>query len=299
MSELPITLNEHEHLLHLLLEHVRDHAVFEIDESGTVSNWNRSVHRVFGFEEEEIAGNNMAALLPPELRNPERVQELLQTAGNTGKAEDTLFFQRKNKQCFNGYTIILRIRGATPQRFAVVVRDMSILMASHDQLHGLATLDQLTGLANRQHMFDMGRVEYRRWRRYRVPMSMVLCDIDNLRDVNERHSIEAGDTILRDVADLLRQSVREVDLVARLDGGTYCALLFSTPVEGASVLADRARAAVHNTVFSHYGSKIRISASLSVSTANEGVLDFDGFFRQTEAALYKIKQQGGDRIIIC
>jgi hypothetical protein len=50
----------------------------------------------------------LAALLPPELRNPERVQELLQTAGNTGKAEDALIFQRKNKQCFNGYTIILR-----------------------------------------------------------------------------------------------------------------------------------------------------------------------------------------------
>lgn len=298
MSELHSLSGEHEHLLQLLLEHVRDHAVFEVDEGGTVTSWNRSVFRVFGYSEAEILNFNIAAIFPAEQRSPERIHEFFATARESGKFEGNLVFQRKTGARFNAHIVIIPVQHSQPQRFVVVIRDLAVLMATQDQLHGLATLDQLTGLANRQHMFDLGRVEYRRWRRYRVPMSMILCDVDHLRTINEKHGIEAGDSLLRDVSDLLRQSVREVDMVARLEGGMFCALLFSTPLEGACVLAERIRAVIGNTSFSFHGHIIRASASLSVTTANEGALDFDDFYKYTEAALLHVKKQGGDRLVV-
>lgn len=298
MSDMPFSLSEPEQLLQLLLDQVRDHAVFEVNEAGMVLSWNPSILRLFGYTPDDIVASDMVTFFPAAFRSPERVHDLLAVANTTGKFNDTLLLARKTGQHFNGQVVILRVSGVEPPRYAVVIRDLTMLTASQDQLFGLATLDQLTGLSNRLHFFDMGRVEYRRWRRYRVPMSMVLCDVDRLRELNDKFGIEAGDSILRDVSDLLRQSVREVDLVARLDGGTFGAILFSTPLEGACVMAERVRAAVSNTQFNHCGKIIRSSACLAVTTANEGVLDFDGFYQQSEEALFKVKHQGGDRIIV-
>lgn len=289
-------LGAHDHLLRLLLEQVRDHAVFEIDEQGQLIGWNRSLQRVFGYSEEELAGAQLGLFLPPTQRSPEALADLLQAAQSRGRLELQRSFVRRSGQVFQGHCVMVPVDGAA--RMAVVIRDLSVLLATHDQLHALATSDQMTGLANRQHLFDLGRVEYRRWKRYRVPLSLLVLEVDRLSEITTGQSIEVADKIMRDIADILKESVRDVDLVARLDGGFFVGLLFSTPQEGAAILAERVRRNVNSTGFQLGYAPMHLSVSLAVLTANEAAADFDAFIVQAEQALAQAQAQGGDRILI-
>ena len=283
-------------LLGLLLENIRDHAVFELDEHGRLLAWNPTIKRIFGYEKADLEGATLADLYTPSQRSPERVIGALDVARNMGRLEEEAEYQRKDGASFRGHAILLKTNEAGPAAFALLVRDLSILFAAQDQLHALATTDQLTGLANRQHMFDWGRIEYRRWRRYAVPLSMVIFDIDGLRDINTRHGEEVGDAVLRDMADILRQCTRNVDLAARLEGDLFCILLFSTPPEGAITLADRIRQATSKASFRAKGVPITVTTTLATITANSGAADFDAFFDAAEQGLRTAKQQGGNRV---
>lgn len=291
-----LAANPHEQLLHLLLEQIRDHAVLEMDAGGHLLGANRTMQRVFGYPPAELAGANMALFLPPDQRAPDAIANLLAQACSRGRLEQTMGFMRRNGQPFQGHCVIVPVAGS--DHYIVVVRDLSILIASTEQLHALATADQMTGLANREHLFNLGRVEYRRWKRYRVPLSLLALEADGYQDIAAQRGLEVGDHLLRDIADILKQSVRDVDMIARLDGGLFVCLLFSTPQEGAAILGERIRQSVSQTQFVLGGERSRHSVSLAVLTANEGAGDFDAFVGQARSAMQRVQQQGGDRIYI-
>ncbi len=282
--------DSHDKVLALLLEHIRDHAVVEIDATGAVMTWNRSLGRVFGYAAEDIVGRNFAMLYPPHARGADRVLEMLDAARHKGSFEEEGEYQRRNAQPFRAHTVLLRVEGH--DHFIVVIRDLAVLMASRDQLHALATADQLTGLANRQHIFDLGRVEYRRWKRYHVPLSLMLVDIDGFSQINTKYGETVGDTLMREVAGILRRTVRDVDLVARVENDTFAALLFSTPNEGAATLSERLRVAVHQTDFNAQGIRVKLTVSLASGTANNNAADFDQFYEQSEKALVRARKRG-------
>lgn len=285
--------SQHQALLSLLLEHIRDHAVVEVDAGGHFLNINRSMSRVFGYSKDELNGSSMALFYPPEHRSPERVADLLAIASRRGRVEEQVTYQRRNGQRFQGHTVIVPTATGS---YAVVVRDLAVLIATHDQLHALATADQLTGLANRQHLYDLGRVEYRRWKRYRVPLSMVIAEIADYKAIRDKYGNDEAEQILRDMSDVLRQCVRDVDMVAHLEGGVFTALLFSTPQEGAAVLAERIRLALNRTDFTLGGQTTKIPLNIAAQSANEAAADFDAFFRQGEEALARARNRGGDTI---
>lgn len=288
--------NSHERVLALLLEHIRDHAVIELDAKGQVQNWNRSLGRVFGYAAEDMAGQSLLRLFPATRQSPDRVTEMLEAARRRGSFEEDGEFQRRNGQTFRAHTVVLHL--AETDHFIAVIRDLAVLMASRDQLHALATADQLTGLANRQHIFDLGRVEYRRWKRYHVPLSLMLVDIDGFSALNAKYGETVGDSILRDLASIVRRTVRDVDLVARVENDTFAALLFSTPPEGAATLAERLRVAVNTADFAPQGVRVKFTVSLAAGTANNDAQDFDQFYEQVEKALTKAKARDGDCIEI-
>ena len=293
-SDLSSLLQQHEILMNLLLEHVRDHALFEVDAGGSFIKVNRSMARVFGYSEEELKGGSFALFYPSEHRRPERVPDLLALAQRRGRVEEQATYQLRNGQRFQGYTVIVPIAGTG--HYAVVVRDLAVLIATHDQLHALATADQITGLANRQHLFDLGRVEYRRWKRYRVPLCLVLAEIDQLKEIADIFGPEEADHVLRDMADVLRQCVRDVDMVSRMEGGIFASLLFSTPQEGAATLCERIRKALSRTEFTIGGTKRHLTLSLAALSANELAADFDAFYKQGEVVLERARLRGGNCI---
>ncbi|HEX7049551.1 MAG TPA: sensor domain-containing diguanylate cyclase [Longimicrobiales bacterium] len=161
-----------------------------------------------------------------------------------------------------------------------------------------AERDPLTGLYNRRVFDERLSTETKYFQRHRRPVAMVLADIDHFKQVNDTHGHEAGDSVLRAVAALLRSTVREVDLAARFGGEELVVLLPETPLSGAQQLAERFRRAVESTPIAWNEHVIPVRVSLGVSAAPECAADPSALLATADAALYAAKRGGRNRVAV-
>src|SRR5580698_1429808 len=108
-------------------------------------------------------------------------------------------------------------------------------------LEWLATVDGLTGLYNRRHFDTLARVEWGRFQRYGRPLSLLVLDVDNFKSINDRFGHDAGDVILKAIANDCSSMRRETDIVGRLGGEEFVLLLPETNESGAQLVAERLR----------------------------------------------------------
>jgi diguanylate cyclase (GGDEF)-like protein len=160
-----------------------------------------------------------------------------------------------------------------------------------------AMIDPLTGAANRRGFERALAIELERSERRAHPCALVVVDLDDFKQVNDRHGHDVGDTVLVTLAERLRESVRSADTVARLGGEEFALLLPETDLQGALAVAARARAA-----FEESGVPLRRGGRLAV-TASFGVADFPAssdrttLMRHADEALYAAKRLGKNRVV--
>ena len=162
------------------------------------------------------------------------------------------------------------------------------LRKAKDALEQLALQDPLTGLPNRRR-FTIG-FEHEAVRRQRTgaPLSLLMLDIDHFKAVNDRDGHLAGDVCLKDVANVLRASARDADLVARFGGEEFIVLLPETTAAQALVVAERMRCKVQ--------SETSVTISIGAATAEAGPPTLDGMVRQADEATYRAKRSGRNRV---
>jgi diguanylate cyclase (GGDEF)-like protein len=170
-----------------------------------------------------------------------------------------------------------------------------VLGLQADRLIELSTRDALTGLHNRRALFERLAQELQRARRYAQPISLLLIDVDGLKSLNDRNGHRAGDAALRMVAEAVRSGSRASDLCARWGGDEFAVLAPSTAAEAGMRMAERVRLLVESGS-SPGGS--RVTASLGVSTIEPGtaVTEPESFVRAADAALYRAKNAGRNRV---
>ncbi|WP_019558348.1 diguanylate cyclase [Thioalkalivibrio sp. ALE12] len=160
------------------------------------------------------------------------------------------------------------------------------------QLERSAQVDELTSLWNRAHIERLFEAERARTERYGEPFSVILLDIDHFKAVNDTWGHSAGDRVLRQFADLLRQNLREVDAIGRIGGEEFFVLLPQTPVTQAQGVARDLQARINAFDFETVG---RRTASFGVTEYRPGESRVDTFDR-ADQALYAAKENGRDRI---
>lgn len=174
------------------------------------------------------------------------------------------------------------------------------LEAKRLELLTLSRTDPLTGLHNRRYFEERLQVEFERSRRYRVPLSCVMLDIDHFKHLNDGHGHAAGDEMLRAVAAVARASLRSVDLLARYGGEELIALLPETALDEARGVAERIRASIAALEVSKPGSRstlLRCTASIGLATyPSPEMSDADALLRFADDALYTAKAAGRDRV---
>jgi len=171
------------------------------------------------------------------------------------------------------------------------------LRHQREQLEQLTRQDGLTGLANRRGLDELLDREVGRCNRYSRPMSVVMVDLDHFKEINDTHGHQAGDHVLREVAKIIRRSVRVQDLVARYGGEELAVLMPETPMEQAAVVAERLRVAVAGAIFGWRGKEIRITASFGVvGTPTMPAQEPAELVRLADRALYRAKAQGRNRV---
>jgi diguanylate cyclase (GGDEF)-like protein len=165
------------------------------------------------------------------------------------------------------------------------------------QLHRDARTDTLTGLDNRRSMQERGYVELKRARRSGAPVSVLLCDLDHFKDINDKHGHKAGDAALVHTASVLRDALRATDALGRWGGEEFIALLPGTDAAGALDVAERMRSAMEATMFD-FGGRATISlGAATVSSVDEPLSDWDDAVKQADQNLYRAKREGRNRVV--
>ena len=165
-----------------------------------------------------------------------------------------------------------------------------------DRLEHLSKTDGLTGLLNRRALTDQLLYEIERVRRYNGDLSLILCDIDNLKEINDAHGHLAGDLAIQLVSATLRSSLRNVDIAGRYGGDEFLVIVPGTSLAGARSIAEKVQTGTRRVEASIGGQK-KISLSVSVGVASlEPSDDMDRFISRVDAALYSSKQAGKDRV---
>ncbi len=169
----------------------------------------------------------------------------------------------------------------------------------HERITRLAVTDDLTGLPNRRRFLELVRSEVQRARRYSRPLTLLMIDLDRLKQINDQYGHAAGDAMLRGVADGLRFSLRQTDVPARLGGDEFAVLLPETGREDALAIAGRIRAYVETFRTTVNEVEIFSTVSIGLVSRNAGELtDLPSFIRLADEALYRAKSEGRNAIII-
>lgn len=171
------------------------------------------------------------------------------------------------------------------------------------EMERLSITDVLTGLFNRRYFYEALQKEIERVKRYGAFFSIVLMDIDNFKKVNDEYGHLAGDRVLQVIADILRRSLRKVDVIARYGGEEFILLLPNTTKEEADSIANRIREEVSRTIFectSLEGSQIVCPVTISggITTCPDDFMDPDRLLSAADKAMYKAKALGKNRIIL-
>jgi diguanylate cyclase (GGDEF)-like protein len=169
-------------------------------------------------------------------------------------------------------------------------------------LHGLvkaqAVTDELTNLANRRRFMEVVELELKRAERFQSPLGLLLVDLDDFKLVNDRFGHGTGDEVLRALSDVFRESLRDVDLAARLGGEEFAVLLPETDYSGAAGVAERLRASLASLeLATPEGEGFGVTASFGVAVYPEAQ-SVDELLRTADAALYRAKAEGKNRVAL-
>jgi diguanylate cyclase len=168
------------------------------------------------------------------------------------------------------------------------------------RLQELIGTDVLTALPNRHVFKEHFTHSLKRALRLGYSLSFMIVDIDHLRDINLRYGHEIGDSVLVEVAKILKSSVREIDMPARWGGEELVAVLHETDSEGASAVAERVRrrVAMIDVKDPRTGKQVNVTASLAVASYPKHSSDPQSLLEAASEALIVAKEQGGNRVVI-
>ncbi len=163
-------------------------------------------------------------------------------------------------------------------------------------LNHLSTTDPLTELYNRRALNDRLRHEIDRAVRYDDDLSLILCDVDRFKLINDTFGHTMGDRALISIAETLRRSLRKPDIVGRYGGDEFMIILPATSLEGAKNLANKLRTSVEQLELDAEAEKIKLSISIGVASCCEPVENIDTLVALADTALYASKEAGRNRV---
>lgn len=162
------------------------------------------------------------------------------------------------------------------------------------QLSTMALTDSLTGLANRS---QLEQSYARLMIAKRLPLSLLMLDLDYFKRINDAHGHDTGDAVLRAIAKTMVKQLRRSDLACRLGGEEFCVLLPETPHAEARQLAERMRDAVEVLECQHRHTVLRLTASIGIAVADTADEPLEALLHRADENLYRAKLDGRNRVV--
>lgn len=167
------------------------------------------------------------------------------------------------------------------------------------KLEYLSSTDSLTGVLNRRALLERLRYEVDRAGRYGSPLSLMLCDVDNFKEINDSHGHAEGDRVLQIITGILKTALRKTDIVGRYGGDEFMSILPETGQAGAYDIAERIRSTVESTGFQMIsGESVSLSVSIGITSCEQAsdIKTIDEIIMLADDGLYEAKRTGRNRV---
>jgi len=306
--------------VHLLLEMLQsvDVGLVVLDRDYRVRVWNRFIANHSGVGPARAIGKVLFELFP-ELserwfrRKVEPVYVLRARAFTTWEQRPYLFRFRNYRPItgpaefmYQNVTVIpLVSTDGTVSHIGLIVYDVTDtavgrveLGKANAELERLSRTDRLTDLNNRGYWEECLAAEFRRVRRTHRPASLVMFDIDHFKRVNDTYGHPAGDEVIRQVARLLRETMRATDVAGRYGGEEFVAILIDTGGNDAVIFAERLRQRVAASPVVHDGRTIAYTISLGIAELSDEMTARQDWVAAADSALYASKDGGRNRVTL-
>ncbi len=165
----------------------------------------------------------------------------------------------------------------------------------HETIFNMTITDGLTDVSNRKQLDTVLTKEMPRAQRHARELSLLIIDIDHFKDVNDTYGHLAGDTVLRELANILQKRLRPDDELGRYGGEEFCAILPETSREGAAAIGEELRTLVETHTFVVEGERIDVTISIGVSELAQG-MDMKDFYKSADDKLYEAKRTGRNKV---
>lgn len=166
---------------------------------------------------------------------------------------------------------------------------------SYKELLLVASQDSLTGLHNRRSFMESAARDLAAANRHQRPLTMMMMDVDFFKNINDTRGHAAGDEVLRQLGNILPESMREADLVGRYGGEEFCMLLVDTSLEDARKSAERLRQRIEELPIYHEAQRIAVTISIGIAAWHPGQ-SLDQLLSEADRALYRAKAEGRNRV---
>jgi two-component system cell cycle response regulator len=172
------------------------------------------------------------------------------------------------------------------------------LSEANSRLLATARTDELTQLDNRRYLQERLHDMWRYSDRLHEPLSLVMCDIDRFKPVNDRYGHQAGDVVLKQFATLLKSAARDIDRVGRYGGEEFLLLLPGTVLDAAVTFAERVRSEVEQHTFTFNGKTMHRTMSCGVAAGpHPRIANEEALIKAADEALYVAKESGRNRVV--
>lgn len=292
--------------------------VFIVNADLDILLWNRFMASNSGRNAEEVVGKKLFDCFPdlPQRWFAKKVSSVFMLknfAFTSWEQRPYLFPFKHNRPVTSGMEFmcqdltLMPIKNAEGEvdKVCIVVfdaTDTAIYRTMHQaamkKLEMVSRIDGLTQLFNRSHWQSRLSEEFSRAARYQTPLSLIMFDLDHFKRVNDTYGHLGGDAVLCNVARVVRSSLRENDIAGRYGGEEFGIILPNTPEAGAMIVAERIRASIEASPIPFEEREIKATSSLGVAEYRPGVADCEELIAQADAALYRAKEGGRNRVIL-
>ncbi|MFC5300974.1 diguanylate cyclase [Azospira restricta] len=276
-------------------------AIVSADARQNIALFNVAAEEMFGYAAKDVLGKPLTLLIPEALRAAHvgHVQRFAEGPAISRRMNERGELQclRSNGEVFPAEIAISRLQTPDGPIFTAIIRDVTERKRVEAQLLDLAMTDPLTGAANRRHLFEVAELEIKRARRYGRPLSVLALDIDNFKPINDACGHAAGDQVLLRLTVACHEVLREYDMIARIGGDEFVALLPETDERRAQALAQRLVDHIAKIRVRFQGKELQTTISIGCSVVADDDTSIAEAIERADQALLQAKRDGRNRVV--
>jgi diguanylate cyclase (GGDEF)-like protein len=219
-------------------------------------------------------------------------------------ADDSLpqgysMFVLKSKEKKLGYLVYRGVPQKDKEKFVILATQFALAyrrIKLYKEIETLAITDALTGIYTRRYFLERFEEEIKRAQAHKGKMAFLMLDVDHFKMINDQYGHLTGDEVLKQVAMIIKESIREIDIAGRYGGEEFCVVLPDTDSAAAVMVAERIRKAVEKKVIKAYDATLRITISIGVAAFPSDGKIAEELMDKADWSLYRAKSQGRNKV---